>query len=70
MKRLIVKNKRKIWLLFLLIVFLILACRAAYITGNRVGRQREKEEENKVESVVRKGINEQMYETSEMEELC
>lgn len=70
MKRLIVKNKRKIWLLFLLIIFLILACRAAYITGNRVGRQREKEEENKVESVVRKGINEQMYETSEMEELC
>lgn len=51
MKRLIIKNKRRIWIWFLLIVFLILACRAAYITGNRTGRLREKEENNKVESV-------------------
>ena len=67
MKRLIIKNKRRIWIWFLLIVFLILACRAAYITGNRVGRQREKEEENKVESVVNGKIDDQIY---EMEELC
>ena len=51
MKRLIIKNKRRIWIWFLLIVFLILACRAAYITGNGTGRLREKEENNKVESV-------------------
>lgn len=62
MKRLIIKNKRRIWIWFLLIVFLILACRAAYITGNRTGRLREKEEENKVESVVRDRTSDQIYE--------
>ncbi len=35
MKRLVIKNKRKIWLWFLFLVLLILACRAAYVTGNK-----------------------------------
>lgn len=61
MKRLIIKNKRRIWIYFLLIVFLLLACRAAYITGNRVGRMKEKTEKNKSESVVRSGDDYQIY---------
>ncbi|MBU5681319.1 hypothetical protein [Blautia sp. MSJ-9] len=57
MKRLIIKNKRRIWIWFLLIVFLILACRAAYITGNRVGRM----EKNDTESAVQSGDDDQIY---------
>ena len=62
MKRLITKNKRKIWFWFLLIVFLILACRAAYVTGNRVGRTRDNEVE---EQQVRNEIVQK-----EVEEIC
>ncbi len=61
MKRLIIKNKRRIWFWFLLIVFLILACRAAYVTGNRVGRLREEMEKNDTESVVQFRDDDQMY---------
>lgn len=61
MKRLIIKNKRRIWIWFLLIVFLILACRAAYITGNRVGRMREEMEKNDIESAVQSGDDDQIY---------
>lgn len=61
MKRLIIKNKRRIWIWFLLIVFLILACRAAYITGNRVGRMREEMEKNDTESAVQSGDDDQIY---------
>lgn len=61
MKRLIIKNKRRIWIWFLLIVFLILACRAAYITGNRVGRMGEKMEKNDTESAVQSGDDDQIY---------
>ena len=41
----IIKNKRKIWFWFLMIVFLIFACRAAYVAGNRTGRMRQMETE-------------------------
>ena len=61
MKRLIIKNKRRIWIWFLLIVFLILACRAAYITSNRVGRMREEMEKNDTESAVQFGDDDQIY---------
>lgn len=61
MKRLIIKNKRRIWFWFLLIVFLILACRAAYITGNRVGRMREEMEKNDTESVVQSRDDYQIF---------
>ena len=53
MKRLIIKNKRKLWLWFLLLVFLLLACRAAYITGSKAEQTRNNEvEEQQVENVV------------------
>lgn len=41
--------------------FLILACRAAYITGNRVGRMREEMEKNDTESAVQSGDDDQIY---------
>lgn len=47
MKRLIIKNKRKLWLWFLLLVFLLLACRAAYITGSKAEQTRNNEVEEK-----------------------
>ena len=53
MKRLVIKNKRKIWLWFLFIVLLILACRAAYVTGNKNMQIRDEAvEEQQVENVV------------------
>lgn len=61
MKRLIIKNKRRIWFWFLLIVFLILACRAAYVTGNKAGRLREEMEKNGTESVVQFRDDDQIY---------
>ena len=45
MKRLLIKNKRKLWLWFLLLVFLFLACRAAYITGSKAEQTRNNEVE-------------------------
>ena len=60
MKRLIIKNKRKIWCWFLLIIFLILACRAAYVTGNGAGQTRDdevKEEQVKNEAIQVKWRN-------------
>lgn len=47
MKRLIIKNKRKLWLWFLLLVFLFLACRAAYITGSKAEQTRNNEVEER-----------------------
>ena len=53
MKRLVIKNKRKIWLWFLFIVLLILACRATYVTGNNNMQIRDEAvEEQQVENVV------------------
>ena len=53
MKRLVIKNKRKIWLWFLFIVLLILAGRAAYVTGNKNMQIRDEAvEEQQVENVV------------------
>ena len=53
MKRLVIKNKRKIWLWFLFIVLLILACRAAYVTVNKNMQIRDEAvEEQQVENVV------------------
>lgn len=53
MKRLVTKNKRKIWLWFLFIVLLILACRATYVTGNKNMQIRDEAvEEQQVENVV------------------
>lgn len=53
MKRLVIKNKRKIWLWFLFIVLLILACGAAYVTGNKNMQIRdEAAEEQQVENIV------------------
>ena len=62
MKRLIIKNKRKISCRFLLIIFLILACRAAYVTGNGAGQTRD--DEVKEEQVKNEAIQD------EMEKLC
>ena len=56
------KNKRKIWCWFLLIIFLILACRAAYVTGNGAGQTRD--DEVKEEQVKNEAIQD------EMEKLC
>ena len=47
MKRLLIKNKRKLWLWFLLLVFLFLACRAAYITGSKAEQTRNNEVEER-----------------------
>ena len=48
-----IKNKRKIWLWFLFIVLLILACRATYVTGNKNMQIRDEAvEEQQVENVV------------------
>ena len=53
MKRLVIKNKRKIWLWFLFIVLLILACTAAYVTRNKNMQIRDEAvEEQQVENVV------------------
>ena len=53
MKRLVIKNKRKIWLWFLVIVLLILACRATYVTGNKNMQIRDEAvEEQQVENVM------------------
>ena len=57
-----IKNKRKIWCWFLLIIFLILACRAAYVTGNGAGQTRD--DEVKEEQVKNEAIQD------EMEKLC
>lgn len=65
MKKIIIKNKRKIWLWFLLIIFLIFACRAAYVAGNRTGRMKENaaEKQQQQQDTGRVGQN-------EMEEIC
>ena len=68
MKKIIIKNKRKIWFWFLMIVFLIFACRAAYVAGNRTGRMRQMETEQQQQQqqqqeTGRAGQNEQ-------EEIC
>lgn len=47
MKRLLIKNKRKLWLWFLLLVFLFLAYRAAYITGSKAEQTRNNEVEER-----------------------
>ena len=62
MKRLIIKNKRKIWCWFLLIIFLILAFRAAYVKGNGAGQTRDDEE--KEEHLKNEAIQ------AELEKLC
>lgn len=64
MKKIIIKNKRKIGFWFLMIVFLIFACRAAYVAGNRTGRMRQMEtEQQQQQETGRAGQN-------EMEEIC
>ena len=53
MKRLVIKNKRKIWLWFLFAVLLSLACGAAYVTVNKNMQIRDEAVEGQqVENVV------------------
>ena len=52
MKRLLIKNKRKLWLWFLLLVFLFLACRAAYITGSKAEQTRNNEVEERQADIM------------------
>ena len=67
MKKIIMKNKRKIGFWFLMIVCLIFACRAAYVAGNRTGRMRQKEIEQQQQQKQQE--NARMRE-NEMEEIC